>query len=93
MITIDPNRLPTAYEERRAKRREIAAKMAESGAFEVFTLVAVQNAIADLKTKYPVQTAGMTDDQIVLVVTDPESPFYNEGFTKLKSYYDEMAAL
>jgi len=84
---------PTDDEIKRAQRKALADKMAESGAFEVLSYQALLFAVQETRTKYPAPTASLTDEQIIDVMSDSESPYYNAGFAKMKAYYDELSSL
>lgn len=85
--------VPDPEQEKRSQRKAIADKMAESGAFEVLSYQAILFAVQETRIKYPVPTASLTDEQIITVMADEESPYYNAGFAKMKAYYDQLSSL
>lgn len=75
---------------RKSELRSISDEMMASGAWESALYVVMKYSIQEARTKYPTQTAGMTDDQIDVAMSDESSPYYNENYAKGKNYYQRI---
>lgn len=84
---------PDPEEIKRQQRKELAEQMAESGIWETTLYAVMQVFINIAREKYPLQTSGLSDEQIIGAVVNPESPFYNEGAKRVYDKYELLKEL
>lgn len=78
----------TEEQEKRAQRKAIADKMAESGVWGPVLFVVMESFIAIARKNYPDETELLSDEAIIAAVVDHESPFYNEGAKRVYDKYE-----
>lgn len=87
--TPEPAEEPTQDQEviRQQKLLQISNEMLQKGALEPLTYMASQFALSQTRIKYPTQTNGLSDDQVIAAMTNPASPYFNAGFADMYSAY------
>lgn len=73
---------------RKEMLENVATNATRSGAFNELLLTSINEYIRVVKTKPA--AAGLTDAQIDEYLSDPLGPYYNPGYVKAKSYYNQL---